>query len=134
MTSSTHLPTSSSFSLSGSKTTPTPTTTGNWEIWIKLLCSYDVNLGSCLALNLSYSGCCVWSPLSPCKSNECYCDQDCHDVGDCCSDIAELGCHPASYYSVVVSLTSTNKPLVTQGKRAYWIPIHKLIKLLKVVM
>ena len=70
-------------------------------------------LGSCLSLNLSYSGCCVMSVSPPCKSNGCYCDQSCHDWKDCCSDIADIGCHPASSFSSTVLLTSTN----TLGKK-----------------
>ena len=35
--------------------------------------------------------------LSPhCSINGCFCDKDCHNVGDCCSDIAEIGCHPVN--------------------------------------
>ena len=53
-------------------------------------------LGSCLALNLNYSGCCVFSLSPPCNSNGCYCDQNCYIGNDCCSDIADIGCHPLS--------------------------------------
>ena len=60
-----------------------------------------------MALNLSYSGCCVWSPLS-CSNNGCYCDIDCHELNDCCSDIADIGCHPASSSSSVASTTPTD--------------------------
>ena len=73
-------------------------------------------LGSCVALNLSYSGCCVWSMSPICSNKGCYCDQDCYNVKDCCSDIADIGCHSASSYSLVASRPSTNKPFVTQGK------------------
>ena len=48
-------------------------------------------VGSCLALNLTYSGCYV---ISPCSNNGCYCDQDCHSIGDCCSDVGSIGCYP----------------------------------------
>ena len=53
-------------------------------------------IGSCLALNLNYSGCCdpFLSPL--CSNNGCYCDQVCHIVGDCCSDVGDIGCYPIS--------------------------------------
>ena len=47
-----------------------------------------------MALNLKYSGCCVWSLSPPCGNNGCYCDQFCHTAGDCCSDVADIGCHP----------------------------------------
>ena len=50
-------------------------------------------LGSCKALNLGYSGCCL-SHLSICKSKDCHCDEDCHAKKDCCSDIADIGCLP----------------------------------------
>ena len=66
-------------------------------------------LGSCLALNLNYSGCCV-RPLSPpCNNNGCYCDQNCHIWNDCCNDIANIGCHPASYPPPTLSLTQSDK-------------------------
>ena len=48
------------------------------------------------------------SPSSPCNRNGCYCDQNCHSVNDCCSDIADIGCHPASSSSLIVSLTPTH--------------------------
>ena len=67
-------------------------------------------LGSCLALNLSDYGCCVRSLLPSCNNNGCYCDQFCYIWNDCCSDIADIGCHhPVSTSSPIVSLTSTDK-------------------------
>ena len=66
-------------------------------------------LGSCLALNLTYSGCCVMSLSAPCNNNGCYCDQSCHITNDCCSDIADIGCHPASSSSPIVAPTPTDK-------------------------
>ena len=68
-------------------------------------------LDSCLALNLKYSGCCSWSK-SPCYNIGCYCDQDCHIINDCCSDIADIGCHPTTSSSPIVSPT----PIDTLGK------------------
>ena len=65
-------------------------------------------LGSCLALNLSYSGCCVTSPSQPCIDNGCFCDHSCHYWNDCCSDIADIGCHSASTSSSIVSHTPTD--------------------------
>ena len=65
-------------------------------------------LGSCLALNLNYPGCCVTSPLSPCNNNGCHCDQSCYYWNDCCSDITDIGCHPASSSSPIVSPTPTD--------------------------
>ena len=64
-------------------------------------------LGSCLALNISYSGCCVMHLSPPCNSNGCYCDQNCYSLNDCCSDIADIGCHPASS-SPIYSPTPTD--------------------------
>ena len=67
-------------------------------------------LGSCLALNLSYSGCCV-SSLSPsCSNNGCYCDKSCHIYGDCCSDVADIGCQDVS------SSSHTPTPTDSLGK------------------
>ena len=62
-------------------------------------------LGSCLALNLSYSGCCVMYMSPPCRNNGCYCDQNCHTWNDCCNDIADIGCYPASFTSLIVTST-----------------------------
>ena len=61
-------------------------------------------VGSCLALNLTYSGCCV---ISPCSNNGCYCDQACHSIGDCCSDVGSIGCYPVSYTSTTSSSSSS---------------------------
>ena len=70
-----------------------------------MLCKF---LGSCLALNLKYSGCCVWSLSPPCSNNGCYCDRSCHNYNDCCSDIANIGCLPAYSSSPMVSPTPNN--------------------------
>ena len=70
-----------------------------------------MNIGSCVALNLSYSGCCVFSLSPPCSNNGCYCDQLCHNIEDCCSDIADIDCHPVSLSSPTP--TPNNSP----GKR-----------------
>ena len=45
----------------------------------------------------------------PCSNNGCYCDQNCHNLNDCCSDIADIGCHPA-FSSPIVSSTPTDTP------------------------
>ena len=50
-------------------------------------------LGSCLAHNLSYPGCCDWSVSPVCSNEECYCDEHCHKWNDCCSDIANISCY-----------------------------------------
>ena len=63
-----------------------------------------------MALNHSY-GCCDFFTMPPCSNIDCFCDQDCHVMNDCCSDIADIGCHPASS-------TSTDSPnsTITHGK------------------
>ena len=61
-----------------------------------------------MALNLSYSGCCVMSQSAPCNNNGCYCDQNCYNVNDCCSDIADIGCYPVPSSSLIVSPTPTD--------------------------
>ena len=77
-------------------------------------------LGSCLSLNLGYSGCCDYSLTFICSDNGCYCDRLCHIHGDCCSDIASIGCHPVGIttesYTPITSLvtsTVTSTPTVT---------------------
>ena len=35
----------------------------------------------------------------PCSNNGCFCDQLCHNIEDCCSDIADIDCHPVSLSS-----------------------------------
>ena len=77
-------------------------------------------LGSCLALNLNYSGCCVMFLSPPCTNNGCYCDQTCHTLNDCCNDIADIGCHPASFNSPIASHTPIDTPLVTSGISAHY--------------
>ena len=51
-------------------------------------------LGSCKALNLQYSGCCMTSRTQTCINIDCFCDQHCHSNNDCCNDIDDIGCHP----------------------------------------
>ena len=69
-------------------------------------------LGSCLALNLSYSGCCVLYLSRTCLNNECFCDQNCYMFNDCCNDISDIGCHPTFSSSPTISSTKTD----THGK------------------
>ena len=64
-------------------------------------------LGSCLTLNLSYYGCCILSLSSNCSNNGCYCHQNCHISNNCCNDIADIGCYPASSSSPTVLPTTT---------------------------
>ena len=66
-----------------------------------------MNIGSCLTLNLNYSGCCELSLLTSCKNNGCYCDQRCHNLRDCCSDITDIGCHPVNLSSPTPTPTDT---------------------------
>ena len=61
-------------------------------------------LGSCLALNLRYSGCCI---SSLCSNKGCYCDKACYVFNDCCYDVADIGCYPTSYSTVSPTPTST---------------------------
>ena len=46
----------------------------------------------CLDIYESNSGCCVQG----CNAGSCYCDSDCYEIGDCCSDIEALGCNHSS--------------------------------------
>ena len=65
-------------------------------------------LGSCLALNLNYSGCCVRFKTKICSNIDCNCQQNCHILNNCCSDIADIGCHLAASSSPTFSLTTTD--------------------------
>ena len=68
-----------------------------------------------MALNLSYFGCCIMFHSPPCSNKGCYCDQNCHKLNDCCSDIADIGCHhPAYSYSSYPIFLPT--PTDTLGK------------------
>ena len=67
-------------------------------------------IGSCLVLSLRYVGCCKWSLSPQCDNNGCYCDQYCHKWNDCCSDVADIGCHP------IPSLFPTPIPTYILGK------------------
>ena len=60
-------------------------------------------LGSCVALNLGYSGCCKLSLTHKCSHKGCYCDDHCHKLNDCCSDIADIGCHGKVSFSPTTS-------------------------------
>lgn len=66
----------------------------------------NIILGSCLALNLGYTGCCMFYFSSKCHNKDCYCDRACHIFGDCCSDITSIGCFPIKK-STVLSITRT---------------------------
>ena len=93
MKSSTHLPPRLS-SPSSSIVTPTPLTIGNYELnYFIYIMSI---LGSCKVLTLGYSGCCSIPPSRTCKNIDCFCDQQCYSNNDCCSDIADIGCHSSN--------------------------------------
>ena len=60
------------------------------------MCMYYYHLilvGSCIAAGYT-SSCCVPSQSNACRGypEVCFCDQQCHIHGDCCSDINEIGC------------------------------------------
>ena len=78
-------------------------------------------LGSCLALNLSYYGCCVRSLSQNCSDNGCYCHQDCHISNNCCNDIADIGCYPVSPSSSTVSSTITDTLGKTKSETPHFI-------------
>ena len=80
-------------------------------------------IGSCRALNLSYSGCCELFLSPPCSINGCHCDQGCHYHGDCCHDIADIGCFPPSPTSPTP--TPTNIPGKTKSKFMQYIMLSK---------
>ena len=69
-------------------------------------------IGSCLLLNLNYFGCCKLTPFQTCISYDCYCDPSCYFYDDCCSDIASIGCFPASI-STITLFTPTSTPSQT---------------------
>ena len=55
---------------------------------------------SCAALG--FDGCCV---VDPCfvdvAGTFCYCDQACHEVGDCCDDIQEIQCFDGMFTTIM---------------------------------
>ena len=61
--------------------------------------SLSVCTGSCVIRG--FSGCCIDfdfdSCVGGCSTNGrvCYCDQVCHQIGDCCPDVLEIGCLPS---------------------------------------
>ena len=73
------------------------------------------HLGSCVELKLNYSGCCDLSRTRRCVHIDCRCDQSCHFHKDCCDDIADIGCSPASP-SPIISPTPTDTFGKTKSK------------------
>ena len=47
----------------------------------------------------------------PCSNYGCYCDQNCHNQNDCCSDIADIGCQDPAYSSSPIVSTTTIETL-----------------------
>ena len=107
LTSNTLQPKTTSYVLSPSLSdyiaTPTPIT--NLGKCFDLNTLIHLIIGSCLTLNLNYSGCCVSSLSQTCRNNGCYCDQSCYDLRRCCSDIAEIGCFPVISDSTLSTTT-----------------------------
>ena len=85
-------------------------------------------IASCLALKLSYSGCCVQSLSQNCSNNGCYCHQNCHILNNCCNDIADIGCHPASSFSPTASPTTTDTFGKTISEASHFIFIIMCVK------
>ena len=73
-------------------------------------------LGSCKALNLRYSGCCVATRTQSCISIDSHCDQHCHSSNDCCSDIDDIVCYPVPYSSLMFISIPTD----TLGKTKFF--------------
>ena len=69
-------------------------------------------IGSCVAQGF-INGCCTTSCAVSNGSSTCYCDQACHNLGDCCSDIEEAGCFSSSITSSnsIASSTMTSSPI-----------------------
>ncbi|XP_019854098.1 PREDICTED: neurotrypsin-like [Amphimedon queenslandica] len=56
-----------------------------------LLCSLpEETHAQCVAAN--YTGCCTAYPCHGAGSSLCYCDASCYIYGDCCPDVASIGC------------------------------------------
>ena len=64
-----------------------------------------------MELNLGFPGCCDLVKSRNCFIIDCHCDQACHFHNDCCDDIADIGCSPASPSPIV-----TSTPTGTLGK------------------
>lgn len=118
LTSNTLQPKTTSYVLSPSLSdyTATPTPMTNLGKCFDLNTLIHLIIGSCLTLNLNYSGCCVSSLSQTCRNNGCYCDQSCYDLRRCCSDIAEIGCLPVNSYSALSSITPMMNPTNTGEK------------------
>ena len=64
--------------------------------------------------SLGITGCCTLN----CNVGGCYCDQHCYSNGNCCSDIASIGCFPSTTTSaatMVSSISSIHTPSPTKS-------------------
>ena len=60
---------------------------------IPLSCETEYTIlhaGSCTA---NYNDCCTYSRLRTCQVGDCYCDSNCYQLNDCCSDLPQI-CTP----------------------------------------
>ena len=59
---------------------------------ILLLLLISIHIGSCVAAG--YKSCCVQTDDDSCHGHPetCFCDASCHNFGDCCADINDIGC------------------------------------------
>ena len=52
-----------------------------------------------------YTRCCMRGPGNSCSVTNagmtCYCDQGCHERGECCSDIETLGCYGIQHVNLI---------------------------------
>ena len=55
--------------------------------------------GSCV--NAGFTSCCdPANETAECGQGECFCDQMCHTLGDCCFDIEAINCFPRKLYII----------------------------------
>ena len=83
-------------------------------------------IGSCVAQG--FNGCCTEGSCSvSAGGSTCYCDQVCHNFGDCCSDIEEAGCFPTTTASstVIPSPISSSIPVSTPGMCVVFMHVTK---------
>ena len=72
----------------------------NYSLYKFLFSCYILPDGSCVTAGYT-DGCCNYStPSTTCQgmtnnsgSASCYCDHVCYVIGDCCSDVADIGCY-----------------------------------------
>lgn len=63
-------------------------------------------IGTCAARN--FTSCCIPSDTQSCLGypETCHCDAVCHDYGDCCSDVIDIGCFAQTGSCVATGRTS----------------------------